>query len=351
MAALVCLIGAGAAHAQKADAIFTIANYPVEARGANAVAAKTQAIAEGQRAALRSLLRRLVPVTQYPRLRKIDVSRAADYVEGLRVRSERNSSTDYVANLDFSFDAQRVRELIKREGLTLVEARAPRVTLVPMWRGPEEGRGGIGWLEAFKSLDLEHTLTPVQLEAPRTTSADAIGDLASGNGPALAKLAVDYKADRVVAAIVQSDPQAKRVQVTLIGKDGVGPIQLNRTFRTDRNDPAYTIELAAVVTLGILEGRWKSAGESSGRGSGGKAGGAAQLQLSVEFRGMVEWQDISRRLSQTPGVEEVDVAGLSGRGARIVVRYGGIPEQLADAVEQQGLAMRRAGETWVLSAR
>src|SRR4051812_47492206 len=61
---------ANAAYAD-ADAPYTVANYPVDATAANAVAAKDQALAEGQQAAFRSLLKRIVPVTAYKQLTKV----------------------------------------------------------------------------------------------------------------------------------------------------------------------------------------------------------------------------------------------------------------------------------------
>jgi hypothetical protein len=73
------------------------------------------------------------------------------------------------------------------------------------------------------------------------------------------------------------------------------------------------------------------------------------LLLAIEFRGMSEWQDISRKLAATPGVEELEVAGLSARGARVTLRYAEGAERLADALAQQGLSLRNAGGTWVLS--
>ena len=63
-------VGAHSA-ATAAEEVFTVANYPVEARADNAVTAKTKAMADGQQAALRSLLKRLVPVTAYQRLRQL----------------------------------------------------------------------------------------------------------------------------------------------------------------------------------------------------------------------------------------------------------------------------------------
>ena len=56
-------LGAGLAFAAGADNAYTIANYPVDATAGNAVAAKQQALADGQQAAFRSLLKRIVPVT------------------------------------------------------------------------------------------------------------------------------------------------------------------------------------------------------------------------------------------------------------------------------------------------
>ena len=58
---------------------------------------------------------------------------------------------------------------------------------------------------------------------------------------------------------------------------------------------------------------------------------------------MGEWQDISRKLSATPGVEELEVAGLSARGARVTLRYADGAERLAEALAQQGLSLRNVG--------
>ena len=75
------------------------------------------------------------------------------------------------------------------------------------------------------------------------------------------------------------------------------------------------------------------------------------LMVSVEFRGMAEWQDISRRLAATPGIQNLDVAGLSARGARVTFSYAEGPQRLAQALDAQGLSLRNSGGAWVLSAR
>ena len=123
----------------------------------------------------------------------------------------------------------------------------------------------------------------------------------------------------------------------------------------DAGDPGYASELAAVVALRTLEGRWKAVKVRGGPvasatlESGGGGGGETDLLIAVQFRGMAEWQEISRKLSATQGVEELEVAGLSARGARVTLRYADGAQQLADDLARQGLNLRNTGGNWVLS--
>jgi hypothetical protein len=345
-------VGAHSAAAA-AEEVFTVANYPVEARADNAVAAKTKAMADGQQAAFRSLLKRLVPVTAYQRLRQLPPFPAGDLVEGVKVRSERNSSTDYIANLDFSFQSKAVRDLLRREGIPFMDEQAPAVTLVPLWRAEASAapKGEAAWTNVWKGLDLEHALTPVKLQTLKTQiTPGAVNALAEGDGSAIRTLVAAYGSELVLLAVAEQDTAANRLNVTLTGRDAVGAFMLRRAYRLDPADPGYTSELAAVVSLGIIEGRWKAI-KSRGGGGGSVAkpvSGDSDLLIAVAFRGMNEWQDISRKLSATPGIEELEVAGLSARSARVTLRYAEGAERLADVLAQQGLSLRNTGGNWVL---
>lgn len=338
--------------ATAAEEVFTVGNYPVEARADNAVAAKTKAMADGQQAAFRSLLKRLVPVTAYPRLRQLPPFPAGDLVEGVKVRSERNSSTDYIASLDFSFQSKAVRDLLRREGIPFMDEQAPALTLVPLWRAEASAapKGEAAWTNVWKGLDLEHALTPVKLQTLKTQiTPGAVNALAEGDGSAIRTLVAAYGSELVLLAVAEQDTAAKRLNVTLTGRDAVGAFMLRRSYRLDPADPGYTSELAAVVSLGIIEGRWKAIKSRGGGGGAAKAvSGDSDLLIAVQFRGMSEWQDISRKLSATPGIEELEVAGLSARGARVTLRYADGAERLADVLAQQGLSLRNTGGNWVL---
>ena len=383
----------GTRAATKEDRAFTVGNYPVEARAADAVAAKERAIADAQQAAFRSLLKRIVPVTSYKRLEKLRTVNAAELIEGLAVRSERNSATEYIATYDFTFQAEAVRRILDREGIPFLDRQAPQVTLVPVYRAPAEpgspeiysdARGSDAWLYAWKGLDVTNSLTPVNLQAlKKSVHADTIRAIVEGDAGAVRTMAGEYGSDALLIAYFEPDLGQKRVRVVLAGRDAVAPFVLHRTYRLDGPDLAYTAELAAVLALGVLEGRWKAINvRGSGGGDGavrsapvsirpapGPDGAAATgpaatagsaalepdadglMRIAVEFRNIGEWQQISRQLSSTPDVSDIDVLGLSGRSARITLRYGGHPQELALALAQQGLILRTGGGGWMLSQK
>jgi hypothetical protein len=344
------LLAAGGAEAD--DKAYTVANYPVEAVAENAVAAKKKALAEGQQAAFRSLLKRLMPVMAYPRAKQFAAIRAVELIEGLKVRFERNSATEYSASYDFYFRPKSVRDLLRREGIPFTDEQAPVVTLIPLWQAAASSSLGdqTAWTSSWKGLDLENALTPVRIEALRKdVEAAAIAAALGGDEGAMRTLAGQYKTERALLAVAEPDATAGRLVVTLAGRDAVGAFVLTRQYRIDSADPAYARELAAIVALRTLEGRWKSVHTKAVTATA--APGDTDLLIAVEFHGMAEWQDISRKLSATPGVEELDVAGLSARGARVTLRYAGGAQRLAQELAPQGLDLRSAGGSWLLSLR
>lgn len=371
----------GSLAAGKADRVFTVGNYPVEARAANAVAAKERAIAEGQQAAFRSLLRRIVPVGAYHRIGKLREVKAAELIDGISVRSERNSATEYIASYDFSFQAEAVRRILDREGIPFLDRQAPAVTVVPIYRAPKdvkaaepfgEARGSDAWLYAWKSLDLSNALTPVNLQPlKREVHADTIAAILSGDQAAVRTASREYQAEAFLLAVLEPDAAGKRLNVTLAGRDAVAPFVLKRSHRLEGADIGYTAEAAAVLALGVLEGRWKAinirgpaspaahgpepAGPVARPSAGGElpwqAAANSHVKIAVEFQSMAEWQDISRRLAQMPEVTDFDVEGLSGRGARISLRYPGGAQSLAARLASQGLLLRAGPTGWILSQR
>ncbi len=359
---LYAAMAAGAAHAAATDTAFTIGNYPVDATAANAVAAKERALADGKQAAFRSLLKRLVPVTSYKRISKLANVKAADLIDGVSVRSERNSSTQYIANLDFAFQPSAVRTLLQREGIPFVDLPAPAVVLVPVYAAPPAGQGAApaaltqaagqkAWTDAWKGLDVVHALAPVKLQALKpAVHSDTLQLMTrDGDGGGLRIATAEYASELVLFVLAEPDLGSMKLNVTLMGRDAVGQFALKRSYRFQADDFGYTTELAALIALGTLEGRWKALKARPAVG-GGTAGAQPlqSVQLTIQFSTLREWESIRQQIADTPGVEDLLVAGQSGRAVDLAVRFPGGGVQLANSLASQGLDIREVGGTWIV---
>lgn len=333
---------------------FTVANYPVDATAENAVAAKKKAIDDGQQAAFQSLLKRLVPVNAYDNLEQLKTVPAANYVDGLAIRSEQNSRTRYIASLDFSFEPNSVRQMLQSQGIPFVDRQAEDTVLVPVMRQPKATQGADGaefvpatgaWASIWPDLDVRNSLAPLRVASLlQTVHSDTVASLMSGQDSQERVLETEYGTAKVVMAVAEVDKAAGKVHVTLAGQDGVGPMLWSRSYPVVDGDFAYALELAAVIGHGVLEGRWKAMQS----GQHVAAGGMPDVFLDVQFNSNSEWNDIRGRILNLPSVDDVRVGNVSAYNAQVMVKYPGGGDALAWEMQRQGLQMQQSGNGWLL---
>lgn len=353
--ALLFTPGGPAAAASRNDGAFTVANFPVEARGKNAVAAKKTAISDGQSAAFRSLLKRIVPVTAYGRLRRVGEVEAAQYVNGISVRGEQNSSTEYYAALDFAFSPEGVRGLLRDRGVPFIDQQAPPVLLLPVLigalGGPERSAGT--WGEVWGGLDLKNSVTPLTVVPLRQNiHPDVFNGLAQRDeARGMRILAAEYGSKQLVVVQAEVDRSTNRLKVRIDGHDSVGPVNWSRSYRIYDGDAAYAMELAAVVTLGVLEGRWKALMARQSGGIGALTQPAAPVRIEVVFDNARDWYRLQDELAGLSGVEAFRVGAVSARSANVSLSFPGGGGGLANVLARQGLSLENAGDRWVLRQR
>jgi len=338
--------------ASPGDQIYTVGKYPVEAVAQSAVAAKEKAIDDGRQRAFGALLKRLIPVTAYDQIKALKSVDARSFLVSVGVRSEERSQTVYTASLDYSFSPDAVRSVLIQQSVPFVETVAPQTTLVAVYgAGNAAGdKHGPQWLRMWRDLDTQNALTPVKVAGrlPQV-HADTIAAIVKGDLGGLRALAGEYQSERVVLAYAQADPAAGRVNVVLAGQDAVGVFHLAHAYKVFDGDEAYAMELAAVVGLGVLEGRWKAVHARHVPASqGGGFAVAEAVQLWVAFQSLDQWQSIRQILSETPGVSSLQVGGLSARGATVALRYPGGGEALRGALQSRGLTLAFSNGTWVI---
>ncbi|KAB2847764.1 MAG: DUF2066 domain-containing protein [Hyphomicrobiaceae bacterium] len=356
----------GPSEAASPANVFIVANYPVQAKADDAVTAKQLALADGQQAAFRALMKRLVPVTEYKRLPNPSAERVQQLMSGFSVRKETNSSTEYVASLDFEFQPRAVRDLLRAARVAIVETPAPEVVLVATFRaGKDAIKGQKAWLGAWSELDLVHTITPLKVRpAGKEVAEETIAALVKGDLGVVSTFARGFNVDSAVLAHATPSADGNMLEVTLAGRDAVGVFHLKRSYRISGGDIDYASEYAAVIALGVIEGRWKFArsrlapSDPNAVTTTSVDGEQQDIQniddkvlIQVEFRGAEQWQQIRTRLLDQPGVDDLVVSELLSRGAQISLRYSGGGARLAEDLAAVGLELVNSGRKWTLRLR
>lgn len=334
----------------RGERVFTVADYPVYAQANNAVAAKRTALKDGQQAAFNSVLKRIVPVTAYRRLSTLTPVDAARFMDGMSVKSERNSSTEYIATMDFMFQGEALRKYLRANSVPFVDRQAEETVVVPVTggdRGPGFSGGRQQWGEIWTGLDLKNSVAPLRIAAVQPgVTPDLIARLNANDAGARRELASQYASRRTVAAVARYDAASARLEVTVAGQDAVGPFTLKRAYPVLDGDVAYAMEYAAAITQGVLEGRWKAA--SLGAQSRDAGGAAAPLSVEVYFRSPAQWYEIEGHLRALPGLKQFVTQGVSARSADVAFTYPGGGNRLKQVLSEQGYSLTAAGDRWVL---
>ena len=345
--------------------VYTVAKYPIGATARNAVNAKSKAMAEGQRRAFRSLLKRIVNVTDYQRFPRLKLARIEELIDGFSVRREQNSGTEYLATLDFRFDRAAVHQLVRSYGLSFFDLQSTPIKLITVFSAPaapEDGqeappvdptviaRGTRRWRSAWRGLDLANSVAPLRLVPLKSSIREGlVARITGGDVADFAILQEEYDTPNVVIAEARETADGRHFEVVLVGRDSVGGFAIRRTFPMIDGDPAFTAEMAAVIGLGILEGRWKAVQIARRAGPGNGSGGGLQLvRFTVTFSGLREWQSIRRRLAALPGVEDFGTGAVSARGADVSLRFPGGVASLRRQLAGQGLFLGNTDGAWVL---
>ncbi len=352
-ASALIMLAAPCAHAQGGQgSLFTVSKVTVQAEAQDAVEAKQIAIAEGQKKALYSLMKRLTGFSSHNRLPQLDDASIERMVDGLQVRQERSSGTVYLAQLDYNFRANAVKDLLNRFGISYIVERAPEVLVLPVYIA-----GGViqpseknPWLQAWSRLDLSNSLSPVKLVQPRPDLTVDAARAASASPQSMEAINYQYRAQYLVLALAEIDERGG-LKVRLAGRDAVGALRLERSFKPYGEEPSVAAEDAARIALKVFEGRWKLRRLASQGALDGGLQELIQVELTAQFAGLKEWRAIKDRLQKLPGVQGLDIKAVNPRGAKIVLEFPGGADRLAKTALNHGLALEGGDGAWLLRSQ
>jgi hypothetical protein len=361
--ALAGLLGwwpASNAGAQSGAQLFQVSGIEVDATAGDAVAAREQALLQGQIEGLRRLMRRLVPTEEYARLPSVGPAEIERYVQNFEIADEQVASNRYLAQLTVRYEPDAVRELLQGAELSYAETVSEPIVVLPVHRtsgGAQLWPDGNPWWQAWaEHLDAERLLRLVlplgDLQDMGTVTAE---QAMTGDPDALAALGQRYGSDDVLVVIASSrggaatgpagqGPAASGPPVLELETHRAG-IQQANPAETFVGSPGQTLDdLMAEAVIGLqdtLDERWKNANLL-------RYDQAGVMVVDIPIARLSDWVEISRGLEGLTEIADVEIARFARDKVRAQIRYIGDQFRLEAALGRIGLGLSREGESWLL---
>ena len=344
---------AGNAGGQAPGEIFTVRGLAVDITAESAVAAREEALREGQRQALMRVLRRITLRTDHPSLPQPEDAAIAQLVATMAVANEKTSPVRYLAELTVRFHRSGIRDLLRGVGFRFSETRAKPILILPVLeRGAAQSlfEEGNVWRDAWDRLDLTaDSLLPMRLPLGDLQDITTINGLAalSGRADQLRAIADRYEVENILIAhavlnIDLSSGGVPRVQVNLLrfGSQGKSTEVLDYTVNVGSDLEGAMNRLALRVAVDQQE-QWKRRTQLSFDTD-------TSISAFVPLSGLNDWLTVQQRLNATAMVSGVKLLGISRQDAQVVIDYLGGTDSLVIALAQRDLRLALVDGFWVL---
>jgi len=375
-------LSAGAQTApQGAADVFTVSQVPVMAEAPSAEEARLIAQDQGRAQALHILLQRLTPSSDWPYLPRPRLNELLDLQVGFEVEHERFSTlagqqNRYLADITYSFRRDRVRALLRSEGIAFSESQAAPALVLPVFEVRSGGaetlmlwEEGNEWAAGWYANDFSHELLPMILPLGDLADVTVVttDDVVQGNWDALQFLANRYNVGTVYVAHAVLVPAVDGTatlyaRMTELTEGGVGqvidtrvagpyvlPVEGEAPARSgtaaEEIEPLNGLAGRAITLMsGELQERWKSRTLVS-------YDSLHRIQATALFDTLEQWEVIRSGLEDSATVDGFDTHALSARGAELSIDFAGSPQQLMITLDQAGVALSGSRGYWDLRVK
>lgn len=329
------------ATAQAADDPFTVAGIAVDATGASATVAQNIAINEGRGRAWTILYRRLTKSQDWPRQPALDDTALQRMIRDYLPSNERRSTTRFVANMSYVFNADAVRRLLRSQNIPYVDMEAKPVMVVAMAPGYSARSA---WASLWSNPKYATAAVPILPPVGDAIDAQALGAL---NFATAQWTDVEPAASRVHATdvfLAQATPGKGTITVALrrLGVGASPPIP-NVVVPVKPGEPGNLAYAAAAdATASAIIDAWKvrSAIDFNKR---------FKLTADVRIASLADWGTMSQKLATIPTITDVSVLAMDSGEARLAITYVGSVEQLTEFAAQANLDLSQTNGQWQIA--
>jgi hypothetical protein len=351
IALLTTMIAAPSVVAAAAN-VFEVRDVKVDVTAKTAAAAREKALADGEVEAFHRLIQRLTLPADRALLPELTRQEISSLVKDFSVAQEKASTVRYLASLDYTFKADKIRRLLVDSGVPYAATLSKPVLIVPVY---QSAGAPILWDDPNPWRDAWAARSPWAGLVPMLVPLGDLADIATidaqqaveGDAARLAALARRYGAgDALVAHAVQTDPASAgppelKVSVARYRPEGRVQAQV-RTFRAGEGETVDALFDRAVDSItGKIEDDWKQENLL-------RFDRPSVAAVIVPITSLGDWLAVRRRLEDVAVLQRIDLVLLSRDQARVNLYYGGTPHQLLVALEQADLNLVQQGTEWIL---
>lgn len=339
---------AGAQTARPANP-FSVSGIGVDASADSAATARPIALADGQRRAFSTLLRRLTLPDDHARLPRPTEALLNEVVAGFGIDEERTSATRYIGKISVQFRADAIRRLLQDNRLPYSETMSRPVLLVPVWQSNEGARiweADNPWREAWARRPDADGLVPLSVAPPMPAGGPSLERL-FGSPDELRGLMRQGGYDDallVVATLQSAEVGNTRVEIQIQHQGQAEFLGSTEAFTATGGTLEETLTSAAIDIGRRIETRWKYASVIDLEKQG-------QISVAAAFNSLADWNRLRSALAGVPIVRKVEVLQLSHRDAQILLDYYGEPGQLSTALAQRNVVLQQRDGFWEIRSR
>lgn len=349
MMVLVAVAMVPAAAAQ--DALYTVRGIDVTGKGPSRAAAKAAAIRAGEARAAQVLMQRLTEKPDHARLPTPDAATLERMIIGHSIARERATAKSYSARLTFRFRPAEVRRVLAAAGIAHVEGPGRPALLLAVWQQEDIlvlWDDPNPWREAWRWVKKTGRYAKIQRPSGGLTDLRLISakQAAAMDPQALTRIAARYKAGRVLVALARVRGPQVQINVRLF-RVGAG-----RAARLGDYESANSRAALTRVAEKIIDDHDAAFRKTAIV----PAGPLNKLTVRAPLQGLSYWVRLRESLGRLRLIRRQRILSLTPGMAVMEVSYAGRLDQLRAALQDQDIALVKAGipgqdEVWEMRLR
>ena len=267
------------------------------------------------------------------------------FVDFYHIASENSLEGRYIAELDYCFQAQRLRAAMRAAGLQWAELISPKILVLPVWLAPDGARAWqadnpwlAGWRDAVAKADglVDFTLLAPTIVNERSLRAE---DIVAADPRTLRRAATVAGAEQIMLVIAQLDYVGSKQVLTVDGTlftDTAEELTVlaNMVDRPVFDNLDMQLDYARMYILGELETGWHRANLI-------EAGEAREITVQVPVASLRDWAARLDAFASLAVIDSYIVRQLDMRGGLVTLKMVGSDAAISNALATRNLRLRK----------